>query len=172
MEDTEMMNSQELILLVQGIALLLAGQHVVASESSERIDTEYYSVSGNSVDADTFRGYSAYHQACVSCHGVGGEGSPGMPSLLRTVEGMSMATFEVKVLHRVAVRFSTDDWYNLEQAMFKEILKQQKRNSNELISMPKWEKNPMVAENVQNIYRYLKARADGVLDSDKPGVLK
>ena len=167
-----MKNIQYLRPLVRVITLLLVGQHVLASESSERIDTEYYSVSGNSVDADTFRGYSSYHQACVSCHGVGGEGSPGMPSLLKTVEGMSMATFEVKVLHRVAVRFSTDDWHNLEEAMFKEILKQQKRDSNELASMPKWENNPMVSENVQNIYRYLKARADGVLNEEKPGILK
>ena len=167
-----MMSSKDLSLLLRVIAVLLASQQVLASGGSDRIDTEYYSVSGNSVDADTFRGYSAYHQACVRCHGVGGEGSPGMPSLVKTVQGMSMATFEVKVLHRVAVRFSTDDWHNLEEAMFREILKQQKRDSNELASMPKWEKNPMVAENVQNIYRYLKARADGVIDTEKPGILK
>lgn len=166
-----MTNSVYRLVFIQAIALVFASQSIQASDTSKRIDTEYYSVKGNEVDADTFLGYTTYHQTCVRCHGVGGTGSPGMPDLTQAIDRMSPARFKIKVLHRVAIRFSPDDWHNLEQAMFEEIRKQEQRNNKEMATMPRWENNPMVGRNVMNIYRYLKARADGVLGPEKPEIL-
>ncbi|MFT5350535.1 MAG: hypothetical protein ACI909_003586 [Planctomycetota bacterium] len=55
--------------------------------------------------------------------------------------------------------------------MFEEILKQEHRDQGELANMPRWEYNPLVSKYVQNIYRYLKARSDGVIGPDKPELL-
>ena len=76
------------------------------------------------------------------------------------------------MLHRKILRFTGDDWRLMEQALMEEIVKQEKRDEGELATMPRWEYNPVVKEHVQNIYRYLKARADGVIGPGKPGILK
>ncbi len=88
------------------------------------------------------------------------------------MERLNPKEFEIKVLHKFAVEFSTDDWKNLEDEMLEEVLKQQQRDQGELANMPRWENNPVVKDNVQKIYRYLKARSDGALGPDKPGLLK
>lgn len=56
--------------------------------------------------------------------------------------------------------------------MFEEILKQEQRDRGELANMPPWDNNPVIKENVHNIYRYLKARSDNVIGPNKPGLLK
>ena len=113
-----------------------------------------------------------YHNTCVGCHGVGGVGSEIAPDLTERVKILSSEQFRLKVLHTTIVRFTADDWRNMEDAMFEEIVKQQQRDKGELATMPRWEYNPTVKEYVQNIYRYLKARADGVIGPGKPGLLK
>ena len=70
------------------------------------------------------------------------------------------------------MRFTADDWRTMEQALFEEIIRQEKRDQGELANMPRWEYNPMVKEHIKNLYRYLKARADGAIGPDKPGLLK
>lgn len=75
-------------------------------------------------------------------------------------------------MHTTIVRFTGDDWRNMEQALFEEITKQERRDTGELATMPRWKHNPAVKAHVYNIYRYLKARADGVIGADKPGILK
>ncbi|NKB37962.1 MAG: hypothetical protein GKR93_12495 [Gammaproteobacteria bacterium] len=167
-----MKTSNYLIISLQAIAFICISQSALASDSDKRVDTEFYSARGDNVDADTFRGYVTYHQTCVRCHDVGGVGSEDIPDLTVSVDRLSPANFRIKVLHKFAVKFSSDDWTHLEQSMFEEIRKQEKRDNNELTNMPSWENNPIVAANVQNIYRYLKARADGAIGTEKPGLLK
>lgn len=160
-------------LILETTVLLLFSQSALAdNNTSQIIETEYYRVQDGNIDADTFVGYSVFHNACVGCHGVGGAGSDVAPDLVKSLEYLGADQFRMKVLHKFAIKFSRDEWADLEQSMFEEILKQEHRDQGELANMPRWEYNPMVTKHVQNIYRYLKARADGVIDAGKPGLLK
>jgi hypothetical protein len=159
--------------ILETVILIFISHSALADNDSERkSETEYYRVIGGDVDSKTFIGYNAFHHVCVGCHGVGGEGSELAPDLSESIEYLSPAQFKIKVLHKFAVKFSPDERIEMEQAMFEEIRKQQHRDRGELANMPRWQNNPMVSQNIQNIYRYLKARADGVIGPDKPGLLK
>lgn len=154
------------------VCLLAGFTPVVFANGSEVRETEYYKVQDGNVDPATFMGYNVYHSVCVGCHGVGGTGTESVPNLAENIKQFSPSEFQIKVLHKYAVQFSTDHWKIMEESMLKEVLKQQQRDQGELADMPRWEKNPVVRENVQNIYRYLQARSDGVIGEDKPGLLK
>jgi Cytochrome C oxidase, cbb3-type, subunit III len=161
-------------IIIETIALLFISHSALAENETGQMksETEYYRVVNDKVDADTFVGYNAYHHACVACHGVGGQGSDQAPDLTASLEYLSLTQFKIKVLHKFAVKFSIDEREEMEQAIFTEIRKQQHRDQGKLANMPRWENNPMVNQNIQNIYRYLKARSDGVIGEDKPGLLK
>jgi len=58
----------------------------------------------------------------------------------------------------------------MEASMLLEIIKQENPYGGDLSKMPRWQNNRVVSENVYNIYRYPGARADGVIDTSKPGV--
>jgi hypothetical protein len=169
-----MKNTDYFRIILGAFVLIFNSQSVLAENEKGQIKskTEYYRVVNGKVDADTFIGYNAYHHACVACHGVGGEGSDQAPDLTASLEYLNPTQFKIKVLHKFAMKFSVDDRKNMEQAMFTEIRKQQYRDQGELANMPRWENNPIINQNIQNIYRYLKARSDGVIDEDKPGLLK
>jgi len=159
--------------ILQLLLLVSINQIAVADEHGHQdIKTEFYQVTHGKVDAATFIGWSMYHNACVNCHGVGGVGSDIAPDLTEIADRLSPEQFRLKVMHNTIVRFTGDDWRNMEQALFEEIAKQEKRDAGELETMPRWKHNPAVTANIKNIYRYLKARADGVIGPEKPELLK
>jgi len=41
------------------------------------------------------------------------------------MERLSPEQFRLKVMHRTIVKFTTDDWLNMEESMYKEIAKQE-----------------------------------------------
>jgi Cytochrome C oxidase, cbb3-type, subunit III len=158
---------------LQILLLALVNQVALADgNTSQEVKTEHYQAVNGKVDAATFIGWSMYHNACVNCHGVGGVGSDMAPDLTEIADRLSPEQFRLKVMHNTIVRFTGDDWRNMEQAMFEEIAKQEKRDTGELETMPRWKHNPAVTANIKNIYRYLKARADGAIGAKKPGILK
>jgi mono/diheme cytochrome c family protein len=153
----------ELIFFV--LLISIANQPILAGgDDSMEKTTDYYRVLDGKVDSATFVGWSVFHHACVGCHGVGGVGSEIAPDLTESIIQLSPEEFRIKVLHQYAIKF--------EQAMFEEIQKQELRDRGELATMPHWENNPIIKENVQNIYRYLKARSDGAIGPGKPKILK
>ena len=154
-------------IFIQLLFLSLLGQSAFANG-----DSEFYKAKDGNVDPATFIGWSAFHNTCVSCHGVGATGTEAGPDLTEITDRLSPAQFRLRVLHRKVLRFTSDDWRAMEQALYEEIIKQEKRDQGELAKMPRWEYNPVVTEYVDNIYRYLKARADGAIGPDKPGILK
>jgi mono/diheme cytochrome c family protein len=162
------------IKLILHIFLLVLISHAALAngDSDQEINTEFYRVLDGKVDPATFIGWNVFHHVCVSCHGVGAVGSDVAPDLTESVNRLSPEQFRIKVLHSTIVRFTGDDWRNMEQAMLEEIMKQELRDKGELANMPRWEYNPTVKGNIHNIYRYLKARADGVIGEDRPGILK
>lgn len=155
-------------IITQAFLLVLLSQTALAGG-----DSGNFQVEDGKVDPATFIGYTTYSSVCVSCHGVGGVGTEVAPDLTTDrMDRLSPEQFRLKVMHRTIVKFTTDDWLNMEESMFNEIAKQESRDKGELESMPRWQYNPMVTKNVDNIYRYLKARAANAIGPDKPGVLK
>ncbi len=154
------------------LSVFYTGYVSANAEEQETVTAPYYEAVNGEVDAQTFMGYNAYHNACVRCHGVGGSGTDIAPNLVESVSRLSPAKFRLKVLHAYAMKFTPNDWTQMENAMLEQIRKQQQRDSGELETMPKWKNNPMIKENVGNIYRYLKARADEVIGADKPGLIR
>ncbi len=158
-------------LFFQCCLLIFSTQYVFAN-GTEVVETEYYRAADGDVDPRTFIGWNVYHQVCVGCHGVGGTGTETAPDLTLSIEKLSPGQFRLKVLHTTIVKFTGDDWRLMEQAMLEEITKHEQRSRGELANMPRWEYNPAVKANVDNIYRYIRARADNMIGKYKPGILK
>ncbi len=90
------------------------------------------------VDAGTYKGWKVYHSNCRLCHGRSATGSPAAPSL---VERLSNAGVDYGRFTYVVTHGYTGD----------------------VGGMPGWEGNQEVMENMDNLYRYLRARADKAL---------
>ena len=92
------------------------------------------------MDFATYKGWRAYHAECHVCHGPDAMGSTYAPSLMVSVtEGLSY-----------------DDFFNVIMNGRGEDEGAQKGNV-----MPAYGANTNVAPHVEDIFRYVKARADG-----------
>ena len=92
------------------------------------------------MDFATYKGWRAYHAECHVCHGPDAMGSTYAPSLMVSVtQGLSY-----------------DDFFNVIMNGRGEDEGAQKGNV-----MPAYGANTNVAPHVEDIYRYVKARADG-----------
>jgi mono/diheme cytochrome c family protein len=92
------------------------------------------------------QGYLVYTARCMPCHGPDGLGSSFAPSLVRAAERRTFAQFEETV-----------------------------RNGRSLLPgqvMPPFGGDEQVMAHVDDIWRYLKARADGALGRGRPEVLE
>jgi mono/diheme cytochrome c family protein len=100
---------------------------------------------GNKVDAGTYKGFLYYGDECHRCHGPAGLGSSYAPALVDSLKRMTKEQFEETVINgRKEVNTANDK------------------------VMPSFGLNPDVAENLDNIYAYLKARSDGALGRGHP----
>lgn len=100
-----------------------------------------YTVTNNDqIDADSYNGFKLYRNWCARCHGTYGQGLAG-PNL---TESLTKITYE-EFMNTVA-----------------------EGKTGQLGSMPAWKANQAVMDGRDNIYSYLKARADGVLGEVKP----
>lgn len=94
------------------------------------------------VDKDTYVGWRTFAGQCQVCHGGSALGSTFAPNLLdRFHERVDYARF-VEVVHNGF--------------------------RGQVGAMPAWKGNPNVEPHIDAIYRYLKARADGVLPPGRP----
>tara|TARA_Y200000002_G_scaffold110063_1_gene90190 strand:+ start:269 stop:886 length:618 start_codon:yes stop_codon:yes gene_type:complete len=92
------------------------------------------------MDFATYKGWRAYHAECHVCHGPDAMGSTYAPSLMTSIQqGLSF-----------------DDWYAVIMNGRGESEGAQKGNV-----MPAFGANTNVAPHVEDMYRYVKARADG-----------
>jgi methanol metabolism-related c-type cytochrome len=108
--------------------------------------TPTYNIAGDgTVDWYTFSGFRRYHSECHTCHGPDGEGSTYAPGLMESLKTMSHADFMAVVA-----------------------------SGREVVSADKQSKMPPLGDNrnvmcyIDDIYVYLKARADGVLPRGRP----
>jgi methanol metabolism-related c-type cytochrome len=118
-------------------------------------DGKYFDKDGNptfkvkedgTVDWYTFSGYRRYHSECHVCHGPDGEGSSYAPGVKDSLKTMSYPEFmEVVMSGRTIVRADKES------------------------VMPALGTNPNVACYLDDIYVYLRARANDALGRVRPG---
>lgn len=128
-------------LSIVALALLL----MLASHESLADDAKPYTIQNGKVDKGTYNGYRRYGDACMRCHGPDGAGSSYAPNLTDSLKHLSKETFEETVINgRKNVTTSNDN------------------------VMPSFGTNEDVVTYLDDIYSYLKARSDGVLDRGRP----
>lgn len=103
-------------------------------------DKPYTVTNGNQLDAETYKGFKLYRNWCARCHGTYGQGMVG-PNLADSLNVISKEKF----------------FYTIEHG-----------KSGTIGSMPSWKANKQVMDGRENIYAYLKARADGAIGVEKP----
>jgi methanol metabolism-related c-type cytochrome len=126
-----------------------------AQEVTKNEDGRYITADGTptykigadgTLDWYTFSGFRRYHAECHTCHGPEGEGSTYAPALVQSLKAMSHQDFVNVVV-----------------------------NGKKTVSASQQQVMPAFGENVNvmcyldDIYVYLKARADGVLPRGRPG---
>ncbi len=94
------------------------------------------------VDKDTYVGWRTFAAQCQVCHGGSALGSTFAPNLLDR--------FHQRVDHPRFVEVVTNGF------------------KGQVGAMPAWKGNPNVMPHVDQLYRYLKARADGALPAGRP----
>jgi mono/diheme cytochrome c family protein len=104
-----------------------------------------YTIQDGKVDQGTYNGWRRYTESCMRCHGPDGAGSSYAPDLTQSLKTLSEDDFR-----NVVINGRT----NVNQA-----------NSN---VMPQFGLVEDVMDYLPDIYAYLKARSDGVLDRGRP----
>ena len=147
------MNGHELrrgggwLLLAAVLGLALAGTAFTApSWATEEEEEKPYRISEDGVvDWYTFSGFRRYHAECHVCHGPDGLGSSFAPALVETMKEMSYDDYaEIVVNGRENVGTTAQS------------------------KMPSFGENLNVMCFLDDIYAYLKARADGALGRGRP----
>ncbi len=126
------------IVIASTLALLM-GASGVGIAYAEKVETELYTVvDGTNVDAKTFEGFKAWRSAaCDRCHGANQEGLVG-PSLITSLKTLSKDEFVVTV-----------------------------RDGRLAKGMQSFGNSPVVMDNMDNLYAYLKGRSDGAIKEAK-----
>jgi mono/diheme cytochrome c family protein len=104
----------------------------------------YTVTNGNTLDINSYQGFKVYRQWCARCHGTYGQGMRA-PSLAESLAIISKEEY-VKTMTSGKVT----------------------AKAKIMGRMPAWRGNVNVMDNLDNIYSYLKARADGKIGAIKP----
>ena len=104
-----------------------------------------YKIAGDKVDWYTYSGYRRYHSECHVCHGPDGEGSTNAPALKDSLKTMSYSDFTAVVIGG----------------------RKNVNTANENV-MPAFGTNPNVMCYLDDIYVYLRARANDAWGRSRP----
>ena len=133
-----------LLSILSLVFLLMIKFGIPAATAQDEIPQ--YVVEEGMVDKATFNGYRRFHGICHTCHGQDAMGSTFAPSLVESLKDVDYATFKTTLIEGRTVT-----------------------NSDGSISaMPPMGENVDVMKHQDDIYRYLKARSDGVLEPGRP----
>jgi methanol metabolism-related c-type cytochrome len=145
--------AEPLLALAAALCVVLALQAAAQTAKTEKNGkwetadgTPTYNIAPDgTVDWYTYSGYRRYHSECHVCHGPDGEGSTYAPAMTQSMKTMSYPDFMLIVASgRQNVGAATQN------------------------VMPALGDNPNVMCYIDDIYVYLKARADGVLPRARP----
>ena len=122
-------------------ALILDTAHPLAADGEQKP----YTVENGKVDKATFNGWRRYTESCLRCHGPDGAGSSYGPDLVDSAKRMSKDEFEDIVINgRTNVTTASEN------------------------VMPPFGTVEDVVSYLDDVWAYLKARADGVLGRGRP----
>jgi methanol metabolism-related c-type cytochrome len=126
------------------VAALVLASGPARAQGNQPSDKPYTVVDGK-VDKKTFNGWRRYTESCMRCHGPDGAGSSYAPSLVDSAQHMSKDQFEDVVINgRTNVSAASEN------------------------VMPPFGEVEDVVLYLDDIWAYLKARADGVLGRGRP----
>jgi methanol metabolism-related c-type cytochrome len=125
-------------------AVALGGSFVLAAEGDKAAEKPY-TITDGKVDKKTYNGWRRYTESCMRCHGPDGAGSSYAPDLVDSVKHMSKDDFDDIVVNgRTNVNAANEN------------------------VMPPFGTVEDVITYLDDIWAYLKARADGVLGRGRP----
>ena len=126
-------------------AALVLGTGLVPTAGADQSSDEPYTVTDGKVDKKTFNGWRRYTESCLRCHGPDGAGSSYAPSLVDSAKHITQDEFnEIVVNGRMNVNSASEN------------------------VMPPFGEVEDVVAYLDDIWAYLKARADGVLGRGRP----
>lgn len=154
------------VLLLSTVLIALA---VVLPQRQSAAEELPYRVVDGQVDDATYTGWRVFHSSCHFCHGIGAVGTSRAPALLEKVSVLSANQFAIAVLYRypIIVGFDEargDDLSALREAFAADI----RRHEHGGLMMPSWHADDGTRPHVLDLYAYLRARADGVLERGEP----
>jgi len=127
------------------VAALALGTGLVFAAESNQPTEKPYTITDGKVDRKTFNGWRRYTESCLRCHGPDGAGSSYAPSLVDSTKHLSQDEFnEIVINGRTNVNVAGGN------------------------VMPPFGEVEDVVSYLDDIWAYLKARADGVLDRGRP----
>jgi methanol metabolism-related c-type cytochrome len=131
--------------LLLTVAALAIGTNLGRAAEGDKPTEKPYTITDGKVDKKTFNGWRRYTESCMRCHGPDGAGSSYAPSLVDSVKHMTQDEFnEIVVNGRTNVNAASEN------------------------VMPPFGEVEDVVAYLDDIWAYLKARADGVLGRGRP----
>ncbi len=116
------------------------------ANSSFATEDPQYVVDEGKVDKATFNGYRRFHGSCHVCHGQDAMGGSFAPALVESMKTVDYDLFVKTVTEGRQVTTATGA----------------------VSAMPAFANDPNVMKHLDDIYRFLKARSDGVLEPGRP----
>jgi mono/diheme cytochrome c family protein len=105
-----------------------------------------YEIADGKVDKGTFNGWRRFHSTCHACHGQDALGSSFAPNLIDSLKTIDYATFVETVTKGRQVTGA----------------------SGAAAAMPAFGEDPNIMKHIDDLYRFLTARASGGLPPGRP----
>lgn len=121
------------------------GKEAEGEEEEVLWEDQPYVVKEGKVDFGVYNGYRRYHSSCHTCHGPDGLGSSYAPALVDSIGNIGYEGFIQAVVFGI-----------------------QNVNAAQQSVMPAFAEDQNVTEHVDDIWAYLKGRADGVVGRGRP----
>ena len=125
---------------IKTVPLVMMASLLAFSPFIQAEEQPYTVTDGKFLDSETYNGYKLYRNWCARCHGTYGQGMAG-PNLADSLNIISKDEFITSVTEG---------------------------KMGQIGMMPAWGSNPQVMEGIDQLYAYLKARADGAIGEVKP----
>jgi methanol metabolism-related c-type cytochrome len=130
------------------VAMLVLGTGFSVAAEGDQSEKTPYMIENGKVDFKTYNGWRRYTESCMRCHGPDGAGSSYAPDLVDSVKHMTKDQFEDIVINgRTNVNAASEE------------------------VMPPFGEVEDVVLYLDDIWAYLKARADGVLGRGRPPLI-
>ena len=118
--------------------------------------------------ASTYRGWQLYQTRCALCHGPDATGGGNAPNLLSSISRLDTAAFSRAVLARHPQGLRSGAIAPEGSAERKAWLDDIQRRAEGKQSMPDWSGDEDVRDGIADLYRFLRARADGSVGTLPP----